>query len=292
MNPHVAWRLDLARDLNEHLSPFAGIRAVVVAGSVARGWSDAYSDLEMILYWDMLPDPDTYAAIMAALRASFRYPPAHPGHDSAWLIDGFPVDVWNLTVASAEATMDSVLIDHSVDLIANNVLDTIQACTPLAGNDLIEGWKQRVSVYPEPLTIRFLERYLAHFHLRHLAFAARRDNPTAFYHTLSDIQCSLFLVLLALNGAWFPTYKWLYQALGRMPVAPPGVGPRFRQMYRESPVAATDQLRDVLAETLTIVETTVPHLERHLMERERYELHLKPAAYERPGVLGGTPTDR
>lgn len=280
MNNHIRWRLDLARDLIAHLWRFPNIRAALVGGSVARGYCDAWSDLELLLYWDVAPDPAVRHAVMAAIGASFRFPPTDPGHDSAYLIGDFPVDVWYRTGAAEETALDAVLRDHSIDLEANGLLDTIQSGIPLAGNELIQPWKDRIAVYPEPLAVRFLEHYLPHFHLRHLQYAARRDNPTAFFHTLSDIQCSLFLVLLALNGRWFPTYKWMYQALDAMPVVPENIGRRLRQMYREPPLTATARLRGVLTETLTLVQTAVPQLDPLLMEPDRYELGLTPRAHE------------
>ena len=286
MNPHVAWRLDLARDLAACLRPFSGLRAVLVGGSVARGYSDPWSDLELLLYWDADPEPDLRRGVMAALGATLRYGPDHPGHWSACLIGGFPVDVWHRTGAAEEAALDAVLGDYSLDLIANNLLDTIRSGIPLVGGEVIQSWKDRLAVYPDGLTLRFLEHYLPHFHLRHLQYAARRDNPTAFFHTLSDIQCSLFLVLLALNGRWFPTYRWMYPALDAMPVVPADIGPRLRRMYREPPRMAASQLRDVLAETLGLVRTHVPRLDSLLLEPERYELDLTPVAHEPPAGTG------
>lgn len=292
MNAHVAWRLDLARDLTDRLRPFPDLRAVLVGGSVARGYSDAWSDLELLVYWAAVPDPDLHRAVMAALGATLRYGPDHPGHWSACLIGGFPVDVWHRTGAAEEAALDAVLRDHSLDLIANNLLDTIRSGIPLMGGEVIQPWKDRLAVYPDELALRFLEHDLPHFHLRHLQFAARRDNPTAFFHTLSDIQCSLFLVLLALNGRWFPTYRWMYPTLDAMPIVPVDIGPRLRQMYREPPRIAAAQLRDVLTETLELVREHVPQFDPLLLEPGRYELDLNLVAYEPPGGMGRRAADR
>lgn len=276
MNDHGRWRLDLAHDLSAHLPRCSELRAVVVGGSVARGYSDAYSDLELILLWDSAPDPEVRRAIRADLRAEFRYPATDPGHDSALLIRGVPVDLWHNTVAHWEAALDAVLREYSTDLVASNMLDTLQTCLPLSGTDLVQQWQHRAGDYPEELTLRFLQTYLPHFHLRHLNMAARRDNPTAFYHTLSDIQCSLFLILLAVNRSHFPTYKWLYQRLAELPIGPPQLAPRLRQMFREPPLRAAAQLHDVLLETLAIVEARYPQLDPAHTARARYGLAQTP----------------
>ena len=54
-NPHVQWRLDVARKLAEKIRAFPGVQAIVVGGSVARDYADAYSDLELPIFWDELP---------------------------------------------------------------------------------------------------------------------------------------------------------------------------------------------------------------------------------------------
>ena len=280
MNDHSRWRLELAHDINARLLHFAGIRAVVVGGSVARGFSDALSDLEILLFWDDAPRADVRREIATELRAKFRYPEADPGYESAFLIRGVPVDIWHLTVAGEEAAMAVVLREHSIDLDESNVLDTVRAGIPLRGHDLVRGWKDRVRAYPDELAICFLQAYLPHFHLRQLNLAARRDNPTAYYHTLSDIQCSLFLILLAMNRSYFPTYKWMYQTLDRLPVDPPQLVPRLRQMFHAPPSQAAAQLRDVLAETLVIAEARFPDLDPKHAVWARYGLEQVTRVYE------------
>jgi predicted nucleotidyltransferase len=46
-NFHAVWRVDFAQRLVEGITPFQGVRAIVVAGSVARNYADEYSDVEI-----------------------------------------------------------------------------------------------------------------------------------------------------------------------------------------------------------------------------------------------------
>jgi hypothetical protein len=279
MNEHAQWRLDFARDLSPRLARFAGIQAIVVGGSVAKGYSDAYSDLELMLFWDQAPGPEIQQEIKADFQAEFRYPEFDIGHNSSLLIRGVPVDLWHLTVSGEEAAMDAVLNDYSLDLGLNNILDTMQACISLYGHELVQQWKERVQDYPDQLAIRFLETYLPHFHMKQLNLAARRDNPTAFYNILSNIQSSLFLILLALNYTYFPTYKWMYPTLAGLSVGPAQIGPRLRKMFYAPPLEAATQLRRVLAETLTFIEARYPQVDTTFA---RYGLDQEPRAYELP----------
>ena len=261
MNPHAQWRLDFAHALSTRLHQFKEIKAIVVIGSVARGYSDVYSDLEVMLVWKYTPGPDLQHAVVQQLQAERRYREMDPGYHSAFRIHGLPVDIWHTTAQQEEATIQSVLHEYNLDLVANNRLDCLRVGIPLQGAELVQQWKDVIQVYPEELAIRLLQTYLPHFHMRQLNLAARRNNPTAFFHTLTDIQCSLFLVLLALNKVYFPTFKWMYPVLDELPVAPTQIAHRLQQMCHEPPLEVTTHLRDVLAETLALVQAHYPQLD-------------------------------
>lgn len=266
----AAWRFEFARDLVGALPRHPGLCAAFVGVSVARGYSDPYSDIELLLFWRRDPDSATRQAIVETWRAERRLPVDHPSHDSAFVVRGVPIDVWQRTVADEEAILDRVLRDHSRDLTANAELDMVNTALPLRGEAVVRGWQARAADYPEALALGFLREQLPHFHLRQLGLAAVRDNPTAFHHTLSDLHCTLFLVLLALNGAYFPTFKWLYRRLDELAVAPPEAAARLRRMFREPPIVAAAQLRIVFLETLALVEEHCPRLDAGALASARH----------------------
>lgn len=279
MNAQAQWRLDFAQTLSTILQQIDGIDMIAVLGSVARGYSDEYSDLELMLLWNQSPSPDQQAALVRLIQAEYRHPAFDPGYRSAFLIQGIPVDLWHTTRAQEEAFIHAVLDDLSLDLVANNRVETLRSCIPLFGADHAAVWKSRIEAYPRDLALRFIQTHIPHFHLRYLTFAARRDNPTAYYHTLSDVQCSLFLVLLALNAAYFPTFKWMYPALRQMSHTPPQIAARLHAMFHAPPIQATDQLRMVLAETLDLVEATYPQIDT---VQARYGLDQEAREYRDP----------
>ncbi|MCP2034309.1 putative nucleotidyltransferase [Planomicrobium sp. HSC-17F08] len=284
MNQHAKWRLELAQNLSEQLSNFSGVHAVAAGGSVARGYADAYSDLELLVYWNQQPDAETRLAVFNCLNAERRYPKMDMGYDSAYLIDGFPVDVWHRTMEQEEAAANKVLDGYSTDLDAGNVLDTMRFAIPLYGADYLEPIKERIEQYPDELAVEFLKRFLPHFHLRQLLYAARRDNPTAFYSILNSILDSLFIVLLAMNRSYFPTYKWFYKRLAELPIVPEQIDFRLRQLYLESPLAAVKQLKAILEETVVLVEQLYPQVDTAFV---RYGLEQPvPQAYKNAFTLG------
>jgi hypothetical protein len=276
---HSVWRLDLARQLAARISAFPGVRAIVVGGSVARGYADEYSDLEMPILWETMPGDDTRQAIVAALRAEFLYGYDGPSLEDQLLVSGFQVDLWHNTVAAEEVVMDDVLCRYSTDLGDSNFMDTIRACTPLYGEEIIRRWKARAQDYPDELAMRAIREYLPAFQTSQVAITAQRANPTEFYAGLCRLQQAIFLVLLALNRAYFPTFKWMVRVLESLPLQPRDTAQRFRRAFEvpyAEAVAGTAQLLD---ETLVLVEQHFPQIDT---AGARRRLAYVRAAYEKP----------
>lgn len=278
-NIHAQWRIDFARQLAKSLVAFDGIRAIVIAGSVARDYADEYSDLEIPIFWETLPDDTTRHAIVAAVHAEFLYPYNGPAREDQLLINGFQVDLWHVAAAHQEEILEAVLEARQLDLGNLNALDTIRYCIPLYGNELVQSWKQRAQQYPDKLAEQIVQEHIASFGVGELFIQTQRKNPTAFYAQLSFLQQEIFLVLLALNRRYFPTFKWLYQALESLQIKPEALGERFRQAYEIPYAAAIADTKLVLEETLHLVEAQFPQMDTAPVHRR---LTYVRAAHEKP----------
>lgn len=266
-NPHARWRIDFAKRLSEVLVTFEGVKAILIAGSVARGYADEYSDVEIPLFWETLPDDADRHAMVAALNADFLYAYDGPACEDQLLINGLQVDLWHITLAREEEVLEAVLHAQRFDLGSLNALDTIRSCIPLYGHEIVRGWKLRAQEYPEELAEKIIREHLASFGIGELFILAQRDNPTAFHARLSFLQQEIFVVLLALNRLYFPTFKWLYQVLESMHVKPEAISCRFRQAYEVSYEEAIKDTRLMLEEVLHLVEKQFPQLEMTPIER-------------------------
>jgi len=266
-NPHAQWRLGVARQLAERIRAFPGVQAIIVGGSVARGYADAYSDLELPIVWEALPTDETRLAVVAALHGEFLYGYDGPSLEDQLLINGFQVDLWHNTVTGEEAVLKAVLEDYSTDFGDSNFMDTVRACIPLHGDEIIQGWKRQAAHYPEALAMKNIREHMVAFDAGQLAVLAYRDNPTVFYAAISRLQESMFLVLLALNRLYFPTFKWMYQVLATMPIKPVAVEQRFRQAFQAPYADAALDTTRLLHETLNLAEHHFPHLDTTAVSR-------------------------
>jgi len=267
-NPHTKWRIDFARNIAKCLVTFEGIKAIVIAGSVARDFADEYSDVEIPIFWETLPDDETRHAIVAALQADFLYAYDGPAREDQLLIHGFQVDLWHISVAHQEAIIKAVLEEHNLDLGGLNAMDTMRACIPLYGHEIIKTWKEQAQAYPEELASQMIQDHISSFKIAELSILASRDNPTAFYGQLSSLHQEIFLVLLALNRKYFPTFKWLFRALKTMQVKPKNIDQRLRQAFKLPYAEAIADTRQLLEEMLELVELRFPHLDTTLAHRQ------------------------
>jgi Domain of unknown function (DUF4037) len=280
-NPHAEWRIELARKLAERIVRFQGVRAIVVAGSVAHNYADQYSDLEIPIFWDALPDDDVRQAIVHSLDASFLYGYDGPSAEDQLLIRGVQVDLWHITIAHEEAVIQAVLEGHQADLSSLNAMDTARSCIPLYGHEIIEQWKKQAEAYPEELAQQIIRDHMSSFRIAELFILAARENPTAFYGQLSLLHQEIFLVLLALNRSYFPTYKWLFQALETMQVKPKNIEQRLRRAFATPYAEAIADTKQVLEETLELVERQFPRLDTTKARRQlgyTRSGHLKPVS--------------
>src|SRR5215212_6879129 len=85
MNKASRWRLAIAHTVASAYTPNSKVRAVIVGGSVARGWADQYSDLEMGLFWDPLPTTIELTAARERCRGTLlELAPFDAGGQDVW----------------------------------------------------------------------------------------------------------------------------------------------------------------------------------------------------------------
>ena len=267
-NWHSKWRLEQAVAVSKRLEHFSGLQAITVGGSVARGYADAYSDIEMPLFWIEQPAPSVRQAIAETLEADSLHFSTRPAGEDNFLINGFQVDLWHIAVSEAEVIFNEVLKGHNTDVKYSNFIDTIQICVPLTGEPVLTHLQQISQDYPEALAVRAIQKHLSRFRAKHLELHVIRANPTLLYGTISDLQKLVFLVLLAVNRRHFPAFKWMYPTLETLRYKPPRVHNRLRHTFTCPPAEAVALTRQIIAETLALVNNRFPQIDTDSIKQD------------------------
>ena len=91
-------RREIARHLVEWLARETDLRASLLAGSAAQGTSDQHSDIDLLNYYEVLPQPAAFDAVLIAT--------AHEAVDYQQLADWAPLIVDTRNVMSGFKSVD------------------------------------------------------------------------------------------------------------------------------------------------------------------------------------------
>jgi predicted nucleotidyltransferase len=241
------------------------IRAMAIGGSVARGYADEYSDLEILIFWEILPSEDTRKLIIKELGAEFFRPYNHESGEDNLTIKGFRIDLWHISLQAEEEIIKTVMNDFKIDFGSSNAIDTIRACIPLYGEDIINIWKTKVTEYPKEIMVQSIKEVLETIDISQIDLYLYRNNMTILYEQIINLQKKIFLILLALNKEFFPTYKWMYKAFKNFIIKPKNIEQRFINAFESSPKEALKDTIKILKETLDIVNKLYPEIDTNIL---------------------------
>jgi len=267
MNEASAGRLALARQLAPHYCANPKVAAVAVAGSVARGYADRFSDLDLVVFWSLAPTDQERREIIK--RARGRRAQLVASHEEeaccsdTYEVDGIAIDARHMDVESTHRLLADVLERSDPSLSKQRHLANLLSALPLSdSSSVLTGWQSRAQVYPRELSVAMVRAYLrlppAWEHL------AERSELLALYESFCAAQKRMLLVLMGLNRLYYPGWQWVDRLIEQMRIAPPKLAPRCKQVFgivSIDPSASVYQLHDLIEETFRLVQTHLSELD-------------------------------
>lgn len=243
------------------------IKAMLVTGSVAKGLADENSDIDTILYYDELPDEESFEAYRQAALDSgggFYGGNAQDGFALFQYIDGIRHDFAHAKLSEAE-NMVNVFLDEP-NLEENNLLialDGIITGTPLKGAEITDKWKAKLANYPPQLGEMLVKKYLRfrpHWVLQKMG--VDRNEIIFLQEELLNAVQNIFGVLCGLNQLYHPgKIKGLNYTVAKMQLAPPNVARRLPALFEVDMQTAVNNLKTLIEETISLVEIHMPHID-------------------------------
>lgn len=260
-NPRVL----LANEIREKLRDveFDGpeLVAMAVGGSVSRGQADAFSDLELLCFWDIFPDVDTRQKLVDSIGAELIFPIDDDQNEDNLILKDFQIDILHNTVDYYDNMIEDAWEFHLADYQTLGFLDTITYAYPLFGDDILDAWKEKTKEYPRELAINVIFDNLVKLHNGNIELYIQRENPTEYYAQMVAIQRKLFNILSAINKTYAGGYKWMYPELESMHIAPVNVALRFKEMFMTNKFEAVEDLYALVFETLILVKQQFPEVD-------------------------------
>jgi predicted nucleotidyltransferase len=270
---------ELVSSLVERLGAIAGIRAVVLGGSHARGRAQPTSDIDLyLLYSDAAPFSieslrqlaetvnDTAGPVVTDF---YGWGPWVNG--GAWLtIGGQRVDFVYRSLDQIERVIAEAQAGRYEQHYAQQppfgffsaaYLGEIAVCVPLFDPEARVGaLKRRVAEYPEALRQAVVQDYLWQAELSLTAFTprfARRAGAYGAAACLARVVNQLLLALFALNRRYLTDDKTALAEAAELERVPPELAPRVQQALGhlgESPEEAIESIARLFRETVDLTD--------------------------------------
>jgi hypothetical protein len=246
----------------------AGASAVLLAGSASRGVADRFSDVDLYVVWDSVPDEAVRAG---AIQRAGGTADAFWETEDAWTLDGVPFEIAHVSVDGARRTVADVVQRHEADPGLLLSVSAFATGVPLAGEPVLAPLRDAALPYPDGLATAVVRAHAQIDFLWQLEAHLERGNPMLAYAWVADSHRRVLHALLAANHVYFFGFKRLEAVEARLPLAPPRLVERIRETY-EDPAAMGERVRALAEETYDIVEQAVPNVDvDRLREILRYQ---------------------
>lgn len=261
-------------------------KAAMITGSTATGEADLYSDVEMFIYYDRLPQIEELQSVRQQNKGS---EPIVTFEDSDrrffgefYYIDGVQFQIGNSTIKFWEGEMSTVFEDLDVTSPAQKALSGMLDCIPVYGEELISHWKQQIADYPDTLVQVMVEKHLDFFPLWAVREHLAARDTTIFQHQIRlEAGQNLLGVLAGLNRLYYSTFQFkrMKQFIDRMNVKPQDLYARLESLYHQEPLSCTNELKELIAETIELINLHLPEVDtskvKAALERQPYTWTLK-----------------
>lgn len=264
MNPHVAWRMDVARQAAACQAGSAHVAAVAAAGSVGAGIADRFSDLELDVYWHRPPSDEERLAPVRALGGELTALWDYDEDDEEWSEDyrvgELDVTVSNFVTGSIGRFLDDVILQASTEPVRHMRLAALQRSCPLIGAELMSAWRARADTFPDGLVSALVARALGPEVLRgwaaREAFVSRGDD-LALGDLMSRTGHAVLATALALNRVYLPhqQLKWQRDLIAGLRIVPERFADRLASLSAGKPDEAIRTAEALLFEVTDLAET-------------------------------------
>jgi len=265
--------LALAKAITPVYAQNPKVQAVMLGGSVSRGYADVYSDLDIAVFWVGPASVQERKAAIEQIGGELWSFDRSPGTEHYGLREVIiasnrytgtaMVSAHHMTVAEVEQPVSDVIDRLDTSLEKQGLISAIQQGIPLYGTELLLKWQTKANAYPQELAIKIVQEnlWLGPWFCPE-AYVARDDLLVLHQHFLW-VEQGMLKVLAGLNRIYYPSseHKWMDQLIGDMRIAPSNLPARLKQVLRLDPLQAWRELRTLIDETLSLIESHLPEVD-------------------------------
>lgn len=258
-----------AQQLAEQYAATGAVSAVVLAGSLGRGRADAFSDVELDVYWASPPSDDQRQVPTLALDGEITRLWPYDSDDSEWSEDvhvlGFDVTVSGFVAAEIDRWVASLAASSEPYLVRQMRMSALLQGEVLHGGPTVAGWRS-AGEYPRGLAVATAADFLSPGRLsrwRLWPALVQRDDLVMLHRVCADVIEVVLGTLCALNRIYIehPSFKWSRHLTSRFTRAPVDFDTRLFAALTGSPATGAPDLHALLTETVQLVASDLPEVD-------------------------------
>ncbi|WP_017318489.1 hypothetical protein [Mastigocladopsis repens] len=274
MNDRTQYLLELAKHNVKAYIANPKTKAAMVAGSVAEGLCDEYSDCDMSIYYDELPSEQELQVARQQNQGSERLwilgDRSDGGFAESYMVNGVECQFGHVTIAQWEKDISTVLEQFDIRSPMVKAMSGTLVGISLYGETLIQQWKAKVANYPDALAQTMVEHYLKFFAIWGMQEKlAKRDTTLWYYQILVESAQNLLGVLSGLNHLYYSTFQFkrMSRFIEQMEIAPENLASRLEGLFHTEAHIAVNQLEALVRETVELVEIHMPQVDTSSAKR-------------------------
>lgn len=263
-----------ARGVTEPYLKVPGMVAAMITGSAAKGLADEYSDIDMTMYWQVLPDDETLVAIRKAHGAPERVwfigDPSEGSLAEAYHLNGIEVQIGHTTVAAWEEAIDSVLVQLECATPTQKALEGTLNCIPFYGEDAIKHWQEKIANYPDALSRAMIEQHMTIMPVWGLQHHFdTRDANLWLGQLFSEASFKIVAMLAGLNQLYFTDFQFKRTRyfIDQMTRKPGNLAERLESLLAGDIRERSETLRQLVRETASLVNEHYPDINTQPLTR-------------------------
>ncbi|WP_078597688.1 DUF4037 domain-containing protein [Evansella clarkii] len=242
------------------------VEAVLLGGSVSRGWYDNYSDIELFVFWKEAPTDEDRINPLTKLKGNILdfYPYEDEEWSETYITGGVKLEISNFLTDTIIKHINEVILFSETNLDKQCIAATVHYGKPLCGDLLIKTLKEKVNNYPKELSIAMIKENL---HLgnrwNNREALLKRKDWLMLYKVMADVQMNIMGMLSGLNHMYVhhPAFKWQKQTLELMIIKPEKIVERLGSLFLKDPSVSIGELEEILQDVYELIQREHPQLD-------------------------------
>lgn len=260
------WRVAMAREIAAVYSRHPNVKMILIGGSPARGISDQYSDIDMIVYWDQIDAPFIASKPLLAVGGDFRFFLPFDQSGSGMELYYFDTLIYECGHISLAAWDELVQTVHDRLEPNPHLLKSLEGFTdalPLYGAELYRSLRDSLPPYPDELARKIIKNNLGFFWPGCLLHQGLHRNEILYFYDGLCATCKrLLTIVAALNKVYFSALepRWTAYELARMPIKPDNMGEKIAAMFEGDRTQAITIMEQLITDTVALVAQHHPEI--------------------------------